>query len=69
VQRFPEISFEEFDVIQRGADRWLFVRRVTGEEYRPVYYEPSGDGAQGIVAFTVDDGGRVHFLRQRGEST
>jgi hypothetical protein len=66
--RFPEISFKDFDISQTGIDRWSFTDRDTGVEYRRVEHDPLlGDGRTDIAAFTVDAGGRVHFLRRRGQ--
>ena len=65
-QRFPEISFEDFDVAQTGLDKWSFIDRETGVEYRRVDYDPIfTNDTVNIAAFTVDAGGRVHFLRRR----
>ena len=66
-QRLPEIALEAFDVIQTGIEKWSFIYRESGIEYRRVDYDPIvGDMPASIVAFTVDAGGRVHFLRERG---
>jgi hypothetical protein len=65
---FPEIRFEDLEVTQVGPDRWKFVERATGVEYRLVEAQlhQSSTGNMGIAAFTVDAAGVVHFLRRRG---
>jgi hypothetical protein len=66
-QRLPEIAFAELDVIQTGIDKWSFVDRRSGVEYRRVDYNPGvSDLPSSIVAFTIGAGGRIHFLRKRG---
>jgi hypothetical protein len=64
---FPRTQLRGLNVTQTGPHRWTFTDRATGAEYRRVACDPLLAGGQlGIVAFTVDAGGNLHFLRQRG---
>jgi hypothetical protein len=65
-QRLPELRFNDLDVVQTGMTRWSFVHRKTGDEFRRVECDPIvGPVPPDVVAFTVDAGDRVHFLRPR----
>jgi hypothetical protein len=62
-----EISFSSLIVTRTGFERWSFTDPATGTVYRRMEYEPSlSPIPPDIVAFTVADGGRLHFLRERG---
>jgi hypothetical protein len=68
---FSEIPFDSLTVVKTGPDRFSFFD-AEGTEVRSVGFDPlqgSNPASSGVVGFTVDDGGRLHHLRRRGEST
>jgi hypothetical protein len=62
---FSEIPFDSLTVVRTGPDKFLLID-AEGTEYRSVGFLP-GPARQSIAGFTVDDDGRLHFLRRRGE--
>ena len=66
---FPQADMSDYDVTQTGPDKFLFTDRATGEQYRRVEYDPliqPDPRSTDVVAFVVDHGGRLHYLRRRG---
>ena len=66
---FPEADLNDFELVETGIDKWLFIDRATGEKYRRVEYDPllqMNPRATDITTFCVDAGGRFHYLRPIG---
>ena len=63
---YRELAFDSFTLIESAPGRYIF-QDAEGTQYRSVDFLPGPGNHPGVVGFTVDDGGRVHFLRRRGE--
>jgi hypothetical protein len=62
---YREFAFDSFTIIESAPGKYTF-RDARGVEYRRVDFLP-GPACETISGFTVDNSGRVHFLRRRGE--
>ena len=70
-----QAPFEDFEIRETAPGKYLFTDRATGAEYRrdPVAQPRFRVGtylpARGISCFTIDAGGKLHYLlsKRRGE--
>jgi hypothetical protein len=66
-----EVPFEDFTIRQSAPQKYIFTDSAGNQYRRAPEHNPLANGdtlaARGISCFTVDAGGRMHYLRRRGE--